>query len=196
MKKFIAATQFEVLSTIKKRWSPRAFSTEIPDVQILRRMFEASRWAASSYNEQPWRFIIGIKGKTDTYERIFSTLKSNNQEWASSAPILMINCCKMTFTHKGKENRCAAYDTGAAVAQMILQLQSEGVLARQIAGFFPAQAIAAFNIPEDFRPICAMAIGYSNNSDNSINEALPTRVRNSFDDFIFTDSWNKRSDLF
>ena len=196
MKDFTADVQYEVLSSIKKRWSPRDFSSEIPETPILRRMFEASRWAASSYNEQPWRFIIGIKGRTDTYKRILSTLKPNNQEWAFSAPILMINCCKITFSHKGKENLCAVYDTGAAVAQMTLQLQSEGVMVRQIAGFHPEMAIAEFNISEDFRPICAMAIGYANDSAESINEKLPERVRKPFDDFVFSDTWNKASGIF
>ena len=81
-----AATIDGVLPAIQHRWSPRSFSSRDVAPADLARVFEAARWAASSYNEQPWRFLVGIRGSS-TYKKILDSLISFNQGWAASAPV-------------------------------------------------------------------------------------------------------------
>ena len=89
---------------IRRRWSPRAYADkEVPPAE-LKRLFEAARWAASSSNEQPWRFLVGRRGD-ETYQKIFNALVEFNQSWAKSAPVLVLSVAKKTFTQKGTPNR-------------------------------------------------------------------------------------------
>ncbi len=88
---------------IRRRWSPRTYSDkEVPTAE-LKRLFEAARWAASSSNEQPWRFLVGRRGD-ETYQKIFNTLVEFNQSWAKSAPVLVLSVAKKTFTSNGNPN--------------------------------------------------------------------------------------------
>ena len=85
---------------IRRRWSPRAYADKEVPAAELKRLFEAARWAASSSNEQPWRFLVGRRGD-ETYQKIFNALVEFNQTWARSAPVLVLSVAKKTFTAKG-----------------------------------------------------------------------------------------------
>ena len=85
---------------IRRRWSPRAYADKEVPAEELKRLFEAARWAASSSNEQPWRFLVGRRGD-ETYQKIFNALVEFNQSWAKSAPVLVLSVAKKTFTAKG-----------------------------------------------------------------------------------------------
>lgn len=180
-----------ILPEIRSRWSPKTFSIREVEITKLKNAFEAARWAASSYNEQPWRFMLGLKNAGKTYELLFDALLDKNKLWAQNAPVLMLVCCKQNFSHKDSPNRCACYDTGAAVSQMVLQLYNDGLYARQIAGLNVDTARKNFNIPDDYQIICAVAIGYLPDENN-----LPVRARKDFDEFVFSDEWNNKSGLF
>ena len=131
---------------IRQRWSPRAFSDkEIPAAE-LKTLFEAARWAASSSNEQPWRFLVGRRGD-ETYQKIFNALVPFNQTWAKSAPVLVLSVAKKTFTEKGTPNRHALHDTGAATANLFLQATAVGLHTHSMAGFDAEQLRASFAIP-------------------------------------------------
>ena len=114
---------------ILHRWSPRAYADKDVPVEDLKKGFEAARWAASSFNEQPWRFLVGRRGDV-TYQKIFDSLVPFNQSWAKSAPVLILSVCAQTFAHNGEVNlhssarhrrgngelRGADYGAGAALA--------------------------------------------------------------------------------
>lgn len=140
------------------RWSPRAFSNQpVPD-ELLDRVFEAARWAASSFNEQPWRFIVA---KTPEDRAKFLTfMLPFNQAWAKEAPVLVLTIGKKTFSHNGEPNRVYQHDVGAASAYMALSATQQGLYAHGMAGFDPDLARAGLGIPFDYDPLAMWAIGY------------------------------------
>jgi len=92
-----ASVDHPIEEILKRRWSPRAFSDRIVERDKLQRMFEAARWAASSFNEQPWSFIVATKEKPDEYAALLSCLIEKNQQWARRAPVLMVSVVKLNF---------------------------------------------------------------------------------------------------
>jgi nitroreductase len=148
------------LDVIRRRWSPRAFSERPVSSQDLALLLEAARWAASSSNEQPWRFIIARKSDPETHQKLFECLVEANQTWARNAPILLLTVAKRTFTSNGNPNRHALHDTGMALANLMLQATSMGIYTHAMAGFDREKARVNFAIPEDFEPGAAVAVGY------------------------------------
>lgn len=148
-----------VIPTIFKRWSPRSFSDEPVDRALVEKAFEAARWAASSYNEQPWRYMVGFKGD-ETYDKILSVLVSFNQAWARSAPVLILGFASTKFAHNGNENRFALHDLGAASAYLTLQAAELGLYTHSMAGLDYDAAVKVFNVPADFVAGAAIALGY------------------------------------
>lgn len=190
-----AKTKFPIHNILKNRWSPRAFSDEIPSAEQLMSLFEAARWAASSFNEQPWRFVVGIKGKGDTYEKLFSGLNEFNQKWAKSAPVLVFVCAKETFSHNDKPNSHHMYDCGAAMSNLCTQATAEGLYVHQMAGILPDVAQTNLNVPEGFKPITAAAIGYIGNPDELPDDhkksELAERNRRSLDEILYIGEWGE-----
>ena len=133
---------------IRRRWSPRAYSDKEVTADVLRSLFEAARWAASSSNEQPWRFLVGRRGD-ETYQKIFNALVEFNQGWAKSAPVLVLAVAKKTFAEKGTPNPYNLHDTGAAMATLALQATANGLHTHSMAGFDHEQMRASFAIPSD-----------------------------------------------
>ena len=148
-----------VQQAILARRSPRSFSTEQVSSADLNRLFEAARWAASSYNEQPWRFLVGKKGDA-TYQKIFDSLVEFNQGWAKSAPILILSYASRKFAHNGAPNAYALYDTGAATAYLMLQAWELGLPTHSMGGFDAAKVRSAFTISEDFEIGAVTALGH------------------------------------
>jgi len=151
-----AATDAPILDLIRRRWSPRAFDPAPVPRETLRSLFEAARWAPSSNNGQPWRYIV-----SDTEEsraRIAPILLGRNPLWAPEAPVLICIAAQTTFDD-GKPNRHAWYDTGQATSLLIVQATSMGLFAHQMAGFDTAKARELFALPENVEPIAMMAIG-------------------------------------
>jgi len=148
-----------VLPGILERWSPRAFDDRDVSRADLRVIFEAGRWAPSSYNEQPWRFFIGHRD-SETYNKILDALVPSNQSWARSAPVLILGVTKTRFSHNDTPNNYAAHDLGAAMAYMALQASALGLAAHQMAGFDWVKAREAFAIPETYAMGSVMALGY------------------------------------
>jgi nitroreductase len=153
-----------VIKEILSRWSPRAFSHKSVSTQDLRTIFEAARWAASSYNEQPWRFFVGHRGDT-TYQKIFDSLVEFNQGWAKSAPVLILSVANKHFAHNKTPNPYAIHDTGAATAYLVLQAAALGLHAHSMAGFNHDKARAAFGIPEDYLIGAVTALGHLGDVD-------------------------------
>jgi nitroreductase len=160
----------DVIEEILTRWSPRAFSHKPIVAEDLKKVFEAARWAASSYNEQPWRFLIGHRGD-HTYQKIFDSLVEFNQGWAKSAPVLILSIASKKFAHNGAANHFSIHDTGAATAYLSLQAAALGLHTHSMAGFDQEKARAAFGIPEDYSMGAVTALGYLGDV-NSLPEGL------------------------
>jgi nitroreductase len=187
-----------VLHTIQHRWSPRSFSGRDVAPADLARVFEAARWAASSYNEQPWRFLVGTRNSS-TYKKIFESLMPFNQGWAGAAPVLILGVTRTRFSHNNAPNRVALYDLGAASSYLTLQAAELGLATHQMAGFDDAVARRALEIPEDFAIGAVIALGYQGEPSALTNEQMVAqeiapRQRKPLKDFVFS-SWGAAAEL-
>ena len=153
-----AKTTFDIHPIIKKRWSPRAFQSTPIQKETVMRLLEAARWAPSSFNEQPWRFMVGFKSD-NTWQRIHDAMVEFNQQWAGNAPVLIM-AIGNKISSKGKTNAVYQYDVGQSMAYLTFQATEEGLAAHQMGGFSKEKAIELFDIPEDHEPIALMAIGH------------------------------------
>lgn len=152
------AADYLIDTAILERWSPRAFSNRAVENEVLMRVFEAARWAASSQNEQPWRFVVARKG--EDLDAFVSFLAPANQIWAQNAPVLVLLVGKKTFSYNGKDNSTFALDCGTASGYLTLACTQNGLIAHGMAGFDGEMARALLGIPTDFEPLAVYAIGY------------------------------------
>ena len=141
---------------------------------MLRSLFEAARWAASSYNDQPWSYLVATKDDQQNFSKMLSVLMDMNAAWAKDAPVLAISVARQNFKHNGAPNRVALHDVGAANAQLTMEATSRGLLVHQMAGFDQDKAREVFGIPQGWEPVSAMAIGYPGDP-----QTLPEKLRES-----------------
>jgi len=182
---------------ILERWSSRAYSDKAVAGADLKTIFTAGAWAASSYNEQPWRFVIGQKreGAADeAYTKIFSALLPVNQSWAKEAPVLYASFAKKTFSKNGQPNKVALHDVGAASATISLEATALGLHTHGMAGFDAELLRASFGVPSDFDPVACWTLGYAGDPANlpehfQASEQQP-RDRKPLREFLFSD-WEK-----
>lgn len=161
-----------LLDQIEKRWSPRAFSTKEVSKTVLENIFLDASLAPSSFNEQPWRFIIGLKNLDDNWQIFFNALVPSNQSWNEQAPVLAVVVAKATFTQNGKPNPHAWYDCGQALGFLALQATENDVYLHQMAGFEASKLIDSFKIDSDYHPLAVFSIGYMGNK-----ETLPDKLK-------------------
>lgn len=154
---------------INGRFSPRAFSSRPISDDDLELLFEAARWAPSSMNEQPWRFLVVKKGG-EGYDALFASLTPSNQIWVQRAPVLVLNMVHRTLSRNGKENHHARHDLGAAIMQLTMQATALGLGVHQLGGFHPDQAREAFNIPEELDLVSIIAIGHPGDPSELTND--------------------------
>ncbi|MBU8892559.1 MAG: nitroreductase family protein [Bacteroidales bacterium] len=145
---------------IRARYSTVIFSSKTIEDEKLVSLFEAARWAPSAFNEQPWRFIVGVNGKDENYQKIYDCLMEANQVWAKYAPVLVLTIASKNSSVAGKPNRFAQYDTGMAVGNLLAQATSLGLFAHQMGGFSVKNAKEFFEIGDDKDIMAVMAIGY------------------------------------
>jgi nitroreductase len=131
-------------------------------------VLEAARWAASSSNLQPWRFLVGVQG-TETYSKIFSTLVGFNQSWAGNAHVLILGIALVKDKPDAKPNAYALYDLGQAVSQLTAQAAALGLHTHSMGGFDHAAARQAFGLTDDYAVGAVTALGY---------QAEPTALSN------------------
>lgn len=187
-----------VLPVFHQRWSPRSFADRDVAPADLHKVFEAARWAASSFNEQPWRFLVGVRG-SEAYTKVFNSLVEFNQAWAKSAPVLILGAAKTRFSHNDTPNRVAFYDLGAAASYLTLQAAALGISTHQMAGFDPDAARKAFGIPEVYELGAVIALGYLGEPAALPNEQMKTqetapRTRKPLKEFVFS-AWDTAADL-
>ncbi len=188
-------SQFPINSLIGSRWSGRAYNRdrEVTEEQILQ-ILEAARWAPSCHGEEPWRYMVCNSHKdSDAWERALNCLTEGNQSWARNTPVLILVLANKTFSHNGEENRWAEYDTGAASMNICLQATELGLMVHQMGGMYADKVTESFSIPETFRPMAIMAVGYQLSEDcipeNMLERELSERKRKPFDDLFFSGQW-------
>jgi nitroreductase len=180
---------------LERRFSPYAFSSGAVEAEKLRKLFEAARSAPSSYNEQPWRFVVARREDGEAFERLLEALTERNRQWARQAPVLVLSVAKLDFTHNGRPNRHALYDVGQAAAYLTLQATELGLYVHQMAGFDVAKAGQLLDIPEGYEPAAMMAVGYLGDSESREESPRhhdrPRRIRKPLESLLFEGAWGK-----
>jgi nitroreductase len=151
-----------VNGVFQKRWSPYTYDPgrEV-SAEDLESLFEAARWSMSSFNAQPWRYIVGARHRfQEVWQRVFDVLLEGNQAWAKNAPVLALGLAEHNFEYNGKPNKAALHDLGAASASLTYEATFRGLVVHQMIGIDPDRARDVFKLGNSVEPFTAMAIGY------------------------------------
>lgn len=192
-----ALTNLDIHPLLKKRWSPRSFQSKMIEHEKLERIFEASRWAPSSSNEQPWRFILGLKGD-DTWDKIYETLVEFNQKWAKLAPVLGVTVGKVMSSRRAKENEAYKYDVGQSIAYATFQATHEGIYIHQMGGLNKEKAAELLKVPEGYKVLTGFTMGYIGEPEllepNFAEMERGPRERIPLNDLVFTGKFGDKPD--
>lgn len=195
----VAVTDYPINDLLAKRWSPYGFDKRPISQEDFCSLLEAARWAASSYNEQPWSYIVATQDQTELFAKVLSCLVEPNQAWAKAAPVLLLCCTSLNFSRNGKPNAAASHDLGLAAGNLCLEATSRGLSVHQMIGILPDKAREVFAIPNGVQALTAMAIGYAADPANLPSEFkdrdTSARQRKPLADFVFGDSWGTVSIL-
>lgn len=172
---------------LARRWSPKAFLPRSVEPAELVQLFEAARWAPSSYNAQPWSFIVATREDSEGYNHLLGTLIDVNRQWAQQAPVLILAVAKLDYNHVARANRHAFYDLGQAVANLIVEATALDLCVHQMGGFDPNAAREVFAIPAGYEPVAVLALGY--NEGPAPGRAA--RTRKPLADFVFSGKWGR-----
>lgn len=194
----LALNEHPIHDIIRSRWSPRAFDARPVEQEKLLSLLEAARWAPSSYNYQPWSFIVATKDDPTEYSRLLSTLVEFNQGWAKNAPVLILAVARLR-ADDGKTNKHAFHDVGLAIENLVIQATALDLVVHQIAGFNADGARELYQIPEDYEAVTALTVGYQGDPqslpDGLRERELAPRVRKPLKEFVFTGQWGNVSPL-
>jgi nitroreductase len=190
-----AETRYPVHDLIARRWSPRALEPRPVPAGQIRSLLEAARWAASSFNEQPWSFLVARREDAAEFERMLACLVPANQAWAKNAGVLMLTVAKRTFTRNDRPNRVALHDIGLAAATLTLQATELNLRVHQMGGIDAEKIRETYGIPEGYDPVTAIAIGYPGSLEQlpeglRAEEQAP-RERKLQSEFVFEGSWGR-----
>jgi len=192
-----AVTDYPIQLALADRWSPYGFVDRPVAEADLCSLFEAARWAASSYNEQPWNYIVATKDNSKEFDQLLSCLTESNQAWAKAAPVLALGVVSLRFAKNAKENRAAVHDLGLASGNLVVEATTRGLSVHQMIGILPDKARELYRIPEHYEAWTAMAIGYSADPatmpDPLKERDLTPRRRRPLNDFVFGGRWQMSS---
>lgn len=184
---------------IAKRWSPYGFSDKPVPLHDLRSLFEAARWAPSSYNEQPWSYILATKDNEKEFERLLACLTDANQKWARRAPLLALGVVQKQHEKNDKTNPVASHDLGLAAAHLTFEATARGLMVHQMAGIHPDKAREVYNIPEGYEALTAIAVGYLADDEETPDKLQERdespRRRDALGEFVFEGEWGAPSTL-
>ncbi|MCC6240070.1 MAG: nitroreductase family protein [Phycisphaerales bacterium] len=191
--------EMDLIPQIRSRWSPYEFSNRPVEAWKIKTILDAARWSANSFNEQPWRYLLATRDQPQELAKLLSCLVESNQTWAKHLPVLMISLAKKTFSRNGKPNRVAVHDVGAAAAQMTMQAEALGLHIHQMAGIEISKIRQLYQVPDDFDPVAAIAVGYPGENpdlhEDYRKKNHAPRHRKPFDEFVFTGSFGKPSEI-
>ena len=149
---------YRINSLILNRWSPRSMTGETLSDDDIMSLFEAARWAPSSSNNQPWRFIYA-KRNTEHWDRFFNLLMEGNKIWAKNAALLIVVISRKNFEFNEKPAITHQFDAGSAWENLALEASSRGIVAHGMQGFDYKKAGVDLAIPPDFEVMAMIAIG-------------------------------------
>jgi nitroreductase len=194
-----ASPDHPIHELLARRWSPYAFADRPVSHDDVRSLFEAARWAASSYNEQPWSFIVATRDYHQEFARVLSCLVEGNQAWAKAAWVLALACTNLNFKLNGKPNAAAVHDLGLAAGNLCFEATARGLHVHQMIGIVPDRARELFCIPEGVQPLTALAIGYAADpqtlSPKLSQRDLAPRTRKPLAEFVFAGEWGTASGI-
>ncbi len=167
------STQFSVHPLITKRWSARSFSDRAIEEADLMSLFEAAGWAASSMNEQPWKYLYAYSDDP-AFDIFWNCLMDGNKPWARNASVLVLSLARKSFRKNQEHNRHAMYDTGAANTNLLLQAAELDIYGHQMGGFHMEKTIADFGVSEEWEPAVFIALGYLDDPEN-LDEPFKSR---------------------
>ena len=181
--------QYPIDPLFTRRWSPRAFTGEPIPHETLSTFLEAARWAPSSYNEQPWRYVVATRADAAAFEVALSCLVEGNRVWARFAPVLAFGCTSLSLARTGKPNAAAQHDLGLASASLTLEATARGLYVHQMIGILPERVREAYGVPAGVEPLTGLAIGYLADPA-TLPEALrprdaAPRTRKELPEFVF-----------
>jgi len=178
---------------IPQRWSPYGFADREVADDDLAALFEAARWAASSYNEQPWRYLVARRSEGEAFERLLSCLVETNQAWAKAAPVLALGLASTRFARNERPNKAALHDLGAASAQLTFEATHRGISVHQMIGIDPERAREVYALPDGVEAVTGLAIGYVAPPDalpETLRERDTTpRTRRPLTETVFSGAW-------
>ena len=194
-----ATPHYPIQSFLAERWSPYGFADRPVAVADLCSLFEAARWAPSSYNEQPWSYLVATKDNPQEFGRLLACLVEANQAWAQAAPVLALGVVNLRFTRNNKDNRAAVHDLGLAAGNLVTEATARGLSVHQMIGILPDKAREVYHIPEHSEAWTAIAIGYPADPATlpaALQERdLAPRQRKPLSEFVFTGQWGQASPL-
>lgn len=194
-----AVSDHPIHALLAGRWSPYAFADRSVDPRDLRSLFEAARWAPSSYNEQPWSYLVAVREDAEGFARLLSCLVDGNQAWAQHAPVLALGIARERFARNDEPNPCARHDLGLAAGNLLVEAEARGLSVHQMAGIRPDRARELYRIPDHSRALTGLAIGYRGAPErlpeNLRQRDLAPRTRKPLREFVFAGRWGEASPL-
>ncbi len=150
-------TKYDIDDSFLKRWSPRAMAGEKVSEEELMTLFEAARWAPSSFNMQPWRFIYAMRD-TKEFDTLFSFLIDFNKDWCKNAGVLVVTISHK-LDYKGNPSVTHSFDTGSAWENLTLQASKMNLVAHGMSGLDYKTAKTKLGIPDDYNVEMMIAVG-------------------------------------
>ena len=189
-----AATAHPVMDTVARRYSPYVFQEKEVEPEKLLSCLEAARWAASSYNEQPWFLLVASRRDSQSFDKVLGCLMEANQTWARRAGVLMIAGVARQFAKNDKPNRCAEHDLGLMMGNLTLQAVELGLAVHEMAGIDLERTREVFQIPDGYDPWVAAALGYPASAAGDVDSGIAQRDQNprsrkAFEEFVFQDQF-------
>jgi nitroreductase len=162
---------YEINPLILNRWSPRSMTGEVEELDddTIMSLFEAARWAPSSYNNQPWRFIYA-KRNTENWNKLFNLLAEPNKVWTKNADVLVVVVSRKNFEYNEKYSITHQFDAGAAWENLALEASSRGLAVHGMQGFDYEKARIDLEIPDNFDVMSMIAIGKKGPKENLSSE--------------------------
>ena len=179
--------EFDADKIFRNRWSPRAMSGENVDESDLMSLFEAAKWAPSSFNSQPWRFIY-VTRESEQWHSFFDLLVDFNKSWAKNASVLILLVSRKNFEYNEEFSKTHSFDTGSAWQNLALQASLKGLVAHAMGGFNHEEARLVASIPEGYEVETMIAVGLPGKLED-LSESLRTSEtpssRKKISEFVF-----------
>ncbi|MEX2175544.1 MAG: nitroreductase family protein [Pirellulaceae bacterium] len=194
-----ASPDHPVLPLLTERWSPYAFDPRPVEREKLLSCLEAARWAPSSYNEQPWTYILAERTDAAAFAKALDCLVEGNQAWAKNVGVLILTVVSRLFQKNGKPNAACEHDLGLAAGNLVVQATALGLHVHQMIGVVPAKVRATYKVPDGHDPLTAIGIGYAadvqpGTTDPLGQRDLAARPRKPIAEFVVS-SWGQAAKL-